>query len=363
MTINHCGQEKLHTDKTQLFISESINNDVKVLDQLYDQEIGLCFAADTHDYRYFWIRDNCYIAMAYWYLGGEYRRRGGLMIQRLIKLCKRYDYKIDWILNENCSCVDSGTGWKRLHPRFDNECREVLGEWGWVQNDSIGILMWTVAWMASKDPASIPLDAEDLHTIRKLGWYLNRIEYWTDKDNGTWEENAEVHASSVGCCFAGTILVNEVLDIGNNNVDCGYETLMRLLPNESATKSVDLAELAVIWPLNLVGPELSEKILDNVCVSLLKCDGVIRYHGDMYHNCHGHEARWPMGVAWLGLCYHAIGNIDMSMTMLDMLNTLYDKNGYLTESNTSYECCCEHTPLAWAHALAIILKIVNCKNI
>lgn len=337
--------------------NELLECDIQALNGLFDQESGLSFAADTSDYRYFWIRDNCYVAMAYWYLGGEYRKRGGEMIRRLIRLCRRYDYKIDWVLNDECrSGAECGTGWKRLHPRYDTELREIPGGWGWVQNDSIGLLLWVVAWMASMDSASITLDSEDYHTIRKLTWYLNTIEYWSDPDNGTWEENAEVHASSVGCCFAGMIATKRVFGIGNNRIDCGYETLQRMLPNESETKQVDMAELALIWPLEIVGYEQANKILDNVCETLLRSDGVIRYIGDQYHN-YGCESRWPMGIAWLGLCYDQIGNHDMSGAMLDMINEQYNQNGHITESNLTYGCCCEHTPLAWAHALALILRV------
>lgn len=334
-----------------------LNKDIQVLDSLFDHESGLCFAADTSDYRYFWIRDNCYVAIAYWYLGGDYRRRGGEMIRRLIGLCKRYDHKIDWVLNDECkSGAECGTGWKRLHPRFDKELREIPGGWGWVQNDSIGLLLWTAAWMSSMDPASITLTGDDYHTIRKLTWYLNKIEYWTDKDNGTWEENAEIHASSVGCCFAGIIATKRVFDIGNNKIDCGYETLIRLLPNESETKSVDMAQLALVWPLEIVTYSNANTILDNVCKNLLRSDGVIRYSNDQYHNC-GCEARWPMGIAWLGICYEAIGNHDMARTMLSLINEQYNENGHITEANLTYGCCCEHTPLAWAHALALILRV------
>jgi GH15 family glucan-1,4-alpha-glucosidase len=51
---------------------------------------------------------------------------------------------------------------------------------------------------------------DDRRIVQKLVWYLSTLEYWHDPDSGMWEEDQEVHASSVGACVAGLESIKRV---------------------------------------------------------------------------------------------------------------------------------------------------------
>jgi len=48
----------------------------------------------------------------------------------------------------------------------------------------------------------------DKELVQLLVDYLVALEYWQDADNGMWEENREVHASSIGACVAGLLAIS-----------------------------------------------------------------------------------------------------------------------------------------------------------
>ena len=64
-----------------------------------------------------------------------------------------------------------------------------------------------------------------------------------------WEENMELHASSVGACVAGLRSVKMLVNVKDELIQKGEETLRFLLPRESETKETDLSLLSLIYPI------------------------------------------------------------------------------------------------------------------
>src|SRR3989338_3943227 len=114
---------------------------------------------------------------------------------------------------------------------------EIPGEWGNKQNDAIGAVLFKIGELESKG-VRIIRNISDTRILQKLVRYLEAIEYWHDKDNGMWEENEEVHASSVGACVAGLKEIRKVdgVEVPEWLIRKGEETLNKLLPRESETK-------------------------------------------------------------------------------------------------------------------------------
>ena len=52
-------------------------------------------------------------------------------------------------------------------------------------------------------------------------------------------------------------------------------------PRESETKEVDMAQLSLIYPYNVVNSEQRDAILKNVEEKLLKEKGILRYIGEL----------------------------------------------------------------------------------
>jgi hypothetical protein len=73
-----------------------------------------------------------------------------------------------------------------------------------------------------------------------------------------------------------------------------------------------------------------------------------------YHRHDGKEAEWTMGVPWLGLCWHKLGDKARAKEYLKWTDKLY-WGDHLPECYTG-TIPCEHTPLAWSHSLAVALR-------
>ena len=201
-------------------------------------------------------------------------------------------------------------------------------------------------------------DEHDLHILQKLVNYLASIEYWQDQDNGVWEENEEIHASSVGACVAGLSAVSHLVDVPEDLIQNGRDVLNNLLPRESETKEVDLALLTLIFPYDVVSAEQRDAILENVEKHLVRDMGVIRYLGDQYYN-KGSEAEWTFGFPWLARIYLDLGNQKKyghylkktlsCMTLKGDLPELYFGNSHKHNENS---------PLGWAQAMYLCATVM-----
>jgi len=131
----------------------------------------------------------------------------------------------------------------------------------------------------------------------------------------------------------------------------GWEALCRLLPRESESKGSDLAQLSLVYPLGFREPGVVEQVEDE----LLRSHGVIRYAEDRYHRGDS-EAQWTLGIPWLGLCWLRLGDRERARIYRDRLDRLY-WDEHLPECYRDYRPC-ERRPLAWAHSLALTLRVL-----
>ena len=198
-----------------------------------------------------------------------------------------------------------------IHARYDPLTgEEIREEWGNKQNDAVGAILFKIGDLVKK--GVLKLSDDDKRIVQKLVSYLAAIEYWKDADNGMWEENEEVHASSIGACVAGLQAVRGIVVVPEVLIAKGKEALNTLLPRESATKETDLALLSLIYPYNVVDEKQRDAILRNVEEKLLRERGVIRYVGDQYYNKNG-EAEWTMGLAWLAIIYKPVSYTHLTL--------------------------------------------------
>src|SRR3989339_624938 len=143
---------------------------------------------------------------------------------------------------------------------------EFWEDWGNKQNDSIGCILFKIGELESVKKIKILENEDDFRVVQKLVDYLSTLEYWHDPDSGMWEENEEVHASSVGACVAGLEMIKNVKGIYVNEelIKKGYDALEKLLPRESEKKFVDLALLSLIWPYDVLNKKQTEEVLKNI---------------------------------------------------------------------------------------------------
>src|SRR3989338_2672076 len=263
-----------------------LNQSINILKQM-QYPTGL-FAASRMTvktgYNLAWIRDNVYTT-----IGLEAAHKYSIVkktIRALLDILLKHEYKVDYAIKEKPK-----HHFQYIHARYDPiSMEEIWEQWGNKQNDAIGALLFRIGDLEEKG-IRIIRNKNDLRILKKLVQYLESIEYWHDKDNGMWEENEEVHASSIGACAAGLKKISKVVEVPKDLIKKGEEALNKLLPKESKTKEVDMALLSLIYPYNIATKKQRDIILKNVEEKLVKEKGVIRYIGDRYHYRNG-EAQW-----------------------------------------------------------------------
>lgn len=309
---------------------------------------GLFSAASSQKtgYHRAWIRDNVYSAMG---LESQDIKSAIKAYHALLKIFLKHEYKIDWAIKEK-----PDARYKYIHARYDPKTlEEIWEEWGNKQNDAIGAFLFKIGTL-EKSGIKILRNINDFRIIQKLVFYLGRLEYWHDKDNGMWEENEEIHASSVGACLAGLIAVKDLIYVPEDYINKGKKALNQLLPRESTTKEVDLALLSLIYPYNIVTEEQAKAIIENVENILVREKGAIRYIGDQYYS-NGSEANWVFGFPWLAIIHKKLGNSEKHKHYVAKTTEVMNDKGELPElyfDGTSEHN--ENTPLAWAHAMHIL---------
>ena len=157
----------------------------------------------------------------------------------ILDIFKKHEYKIDYAISKKPEYTH-----QYIHPRYNPQTfDEYWEEWGNKQNDSIGCVLFEIGELEKKQKGLIVQSDDDRRVLQKLVWYLSTLEYWQDPDSGMWEENEEVHASSVGACLAGLISIQGVegVEVPPELLENGQNMLDAILPRESKGKFVDLA--------------------------------------------------------------------------------------------------------------------------
>lgn len=301
-----------------------------------------------------WLRDNFYMSLAYEAVEDWDTVRS--MCRAILDLFLVHKDKIQWAAENKP--LES---WQYIHARFHPETfEEYWEEWGNKQNDAIGALLFKFAELEERGIKVVETE-DDRWILQKLVEYLNSLEYWQDPDNGVWEENEEVHASSVGAILAALIKLKEmgICTIPEGMIEKGQETLDMLLPRESETKFTDLALLSLIYPYNVVSDTQADAILKNLEYHLERNLGIIRYKNDAYYNNNkdmvSEEAEWTFGFPWLSIIYARRGDVDTAQKYFKKAQLTITGEGKIPElyySNT--ESHNENNPLGWSESMYIV---------
>jgi len=341
--------------------TEVIKQHIEILKDLqYDS--GL-FAASSKNvatgYDKSWLRDNFYECLAFEVLNDWQTVQK--TYAALLNIFKKHREKIVFAIKNKPT-----ERWQYIHARFNPETfDEFWEEWGNKQNDSIGAILFKIGQLYCHNEHgksfNILKTKEDYDIVQLLVDYLQSIEYWHDPDSGMWEENEEVHSSSVGACVAGLRMINKIPEIKvlNTLIKQGEDVLDKMLPRESDKKFVDLSLLSLIYPYKVVSKKQAKQILENVEYHLLRKRGVIRYKNDYYYNKnpdgYSEEAEWTFGLSWLSIIYSELGYYKKAKMYEEMALNTVNKKGEEPElyySNSTKHN--ENTPLGWAESLLVV---------
>ncbi len=325
-----------------------VEKDLAVIRSQMVSGIGLTVAStevsddpDVINYNRVWIRDNVYVALAFVQAGQLHEAAD--MYGQLCKMINNFEPLLDQ--------TEYPTQDDQLLPaRFSIDGQRINEKWSNRQYDAIGLLLFGLGQLNYLDPTLV--NKEQRRIAQKLINYLQTCRYWQDPDNGMWEnEEEELHSSSLAACICGIQMVSDFCNFDKAALEKAKANLEAQLPAESATRPVDMSELSLIWPYGYK----RQDIVDHVESQLLKQYGVIRYEGDVYESDGGVEPQWVMGIPWLGVANFMLGNRSKAEQYLSDAEQLYTRDGNLPEAylaqNKDF-----HTPLAWSHAMMIVLR-------
>lgn len=309
---------------------------------------------DDTFYNKAWLRDIYFITLGFFETGDiETTKRAA---KALLTVFVKHKDKIDWAIENK-----PREAWQYIHARFHPETfEEYWEEWGNSQNDAVGEVLNLLATLELMGESVIETQDEK-EMVQKIVDYLISIEYWEDDDNGIWEENLEVHASSIGSCVAALKKAKKIdwINVPDVVIEKGEQALHALLPRESITKFSDLALLTLIYPFAVTTEEETLEILKNVEYHLVKDRGVIRYKLDRYYNNnidrYSEEAEWCFGLAWLAIIYAERGDKEKAYYYLRRARNTVTPEGKVPElyfSNTDRPN--ENTPLGWAESMYVV---------
>jgi len=292
-----------------------------------------------------WIRDNLYTSIAFETINDKTTVEN--IYHELFNIFKKYEWKIDEVIKEKPT-----EDFKFIHPLYTDTLEEIKEGWGWKQNDAIGGFLFFTGYYQSKN-YNIICSNHCQTIIEKLIKYLQSIKYWEDEDNGMWEENKEIHASSVGACVAGLNMIKNYICVPDNLIKNGENSLNNILPKESKTKKTDLSLLSLIYPYNIVNEKIKKRILNDTEKNLAHEKGITRYINDQYYNQENIEAKWTMGLPWMAICYYQLGNFKKYKEYL--IKTINASNNKLemTELFINNKTPNKNTPLAWSQSLLV----------
>jgi len=300
-----------------------------------------------------WLRDNFYECLAFM-VTGDYGT-AKKTYKALLKIFLKHEDKIDHAIRHKPEHK-----YEYIHARYHpHTFDEFWDDWGNKQNDAIGAILFGVSTLEDRGVKVIETEKE-LRIVKKLVDYLGSIMYWHDPDSGMWEEDEEIHASSIGACVAGlnAIKKHTSIKVPQKYISSGKKALNNLLPRESKKKFVDLALLSLIYPYNIVTAKQRNEILTNVEYHLEKKKGVIRYKTDHYYNKnpdgYSEEAEWTFGFSWLAIIYEMLGKKNKAKEYINNAINTINKDGEIPELYFSNTKNFVNSPLGWSESMFIV---------
>jgi len=340
----------------RLTYNQLIDRHTKILKSL-QYASGLFAAAEkgvSTGYDKSWLRDNFYETIAFEVLGDW--KTVEKTYNAILAVLAKHEEKIDKAIAEKPKYSH-----EYIHARFHPETfGEFWEEWGNKQNDAVGCILFRIGELELQHKKSILKTPDRVRITQKLVDYLSSIEYWHDRDSGMWEEDEELHASSVGACLAGLRSVSKIpsITVPVWLISSGEDALRSLLPRESDRKFVDLSLLSLIWPYGVVSKKQRKQILENIEYHLLRDRGVIRYKGDRYYNKNqdsvSEEAEWTLGLSWLAIIYEKLGEPKKAQAFIKDLIAIDTAKGMPELYFSNSEEHNENTPLGWSESLFIV---------
>lgn len=317
---------------------------------------GLWVASGNGDYKdRIWIRDSVFIILAHMEMGATQ-----IVQDALDTIATLWDVSLEDSTYARPSICYSRDLKPVGVPNY------LTGESADIQNDTLGEILWLYCEAHERGYNFTP--SWD-RVIKNILDTLFEERYWEQEDAGFWEMEPALRASSVGICVSGLrrLLLLDATKQWSSSWDAdrvrtllekGYETLYKLLPNETSNRAYDSALLFLIWPFVVVDGSMALHILGRALGNLRGWVSFRRFPNDPYYLRGGEIAEWGMTSPHMLLCVNQIGLYPVEEDPKDWkpIKLLEEKNypesfvGLEKEPNSN-------TPLAWTKAMCLLAKL------
>lgn len=167
------------------------------------------------------------------------------------------------------------------------------------QNDSTGYAIWLPAQLMLR--GLLEPSRDDLGMFAATARYLEAGRFWQQADEGQWEEDRQIHASSIGVVVASLSAVARVFDRHDYKTDVdlqqvinrGSDVLSTILGQYGETpptgdypgRQYDASHLFLTESLRLFdgASKLANREVRQIEERLVRSKGTIRYPGDSYY--------------------------------------------------------------------------------
>ena len=319
---------------------------------------GLWVASTNGDYKdRIWIRDSVFIILYYMKMGESSVQIVQDALDTIGNLWDVSSEDNDYVRPAVCYSRD-------LKPV--SVPNYLTGESADIQNDTLGEILWLYCEAYEKGLYTFTPNWD--RVIENIIATLFRERYWEQADAGFWEMEPTLRASSVGICVSGLRRLVSIdatkqwssswdADTVRTLLEKGYESLYKLLPNETSNRAYDSSLLYLIWPFAAVDGVMALQILGRV-LNLRGWIGFWRFTNDPYYLRDGEIAEWGMTAPHMLLCMNQIGLYPVEEDPKDWesIKLLEEKNypesfvGLEKEPNVN-------TPLAWTKAMCLLATL------
>ncbi|MFP4118715.1 MAG: adenylate/guanylate cyclase domain-containing protein [Candidatus Woesearchaeota archaeon] len=317
-----------HLPRISLF---SINNDYKS----YDKN---------------WLRDILYRHDASRVLGDW--KTIEKTVNRILKNFLNNEYKIDSLLEDDNTPHMQSIVYYHKKSQDDH----FWDHWNHKQHDSVGILLYLIAQLEDYKKTYIQKEIDHIRIVNKLVKYLQKMKYWDGVPDEYWEENEELHASSVGACVAGLEAISRLpkIKIPIGLIEKGRNTISKQVAVELKRKTFDASMLTLLEPESLVSKtqekailERAEKVIDSEMTG-------ITYKNDFYmfdNMEHQRDVKMDFLGSWLALIYEKRGKHEKRKRILNKILSKYDEKTAPESFFVNSKELSKEKRLSWAEAL------------
>lgn len=317
-------------------------------------------------YQYCWLRDGTFCAYALDLMGLKDNSRSFYrwVKRTLQKHLPKLEGLKEKVLTGNYRDDDF------LHTRFTLEGEEGKEPWGNFQLDGYGTYLWGLVQHVKLSGEETVLQ-ESREVVQAVAHYLQ--EYWCLPCLDCWEENKNLHPSTLACIYGGLQSLAELQPqwvdprvlagiksyVLQNFSKPGY--FVKTLDSEAV--DANLLWLAVPYGLVEPGHPLMRKTVAKIKAEL-QVQGLYRYRGDSFYG----GGEWVVLTAWLGWYKAVLGQGEEAREILKWIELQADEYGQLPEQVAKHLQYPERygqwvarwgkiaQPLLWSHALYIILR-------